>query len=207
MARYTGPVFRLSRREGVDLFLKGGHRRNEKLEKRLTQIPGTAKSRRMKLSDYGLQLREKQKLKRIYGVLERQFRVFFNRAALKTGVTGETLIQLLERRLDNVVFRLFFATSRREARQLVNHGHIFVNGKCVNIPSYTVKSGDKITPRSKEANVSRIKARLEMFKDLVVPSWLSLDRNQLEGIILRYPTKVDAALPVEESLIVELYSK
>jgi small subunit ribosomal protein S4 len=207
MGRYTGPVNRLARREGVDLFLKGGHRSNEKLERRLTKTPGQSAGRRRKLSEYGLQLREKQKLKRIYGVLERQFRVFFQRALKTSGVTGEALIQLLERRLDNVVFRLFFASSRREARQMVNHGHILVNGRRVSIPSYIVKPGDKVEPHRKEKNVIRVKARLEMYKDLTAPDWLSLDMNRLEGTVLRNPTKADAGLPVEESLIVELYSK
>jgi len=207
MARYTGPVNRLARREGVDLFLKGGHRANEKLEKRLTKVPGQAVARRRKLADYGIQLREKQKLKRIYGVLERQFRVTFQRAVKKQGVTGENLIQLLERRLDNVVFRLFFASSRPEARQIVGHGHVFVNGRRLDVPSYTVKPGDRIEPRKKESSIKRIKARVEMYKDLTGPGWLSLDKNTLEATVLRVPTKSDAALPVEESLIVELYSK
>jgi small subunit ribosomal protein S4 len=207
MARYTGPVNRLARREGVDLFLKGGHRANAKLEKRLSKHPGQSVGRRSKLSDYGVQLREKQKLKRIYGVLERQFRVTFQRATKKQGVTGENLIQLLESRLDNTVFRLFFASSRPEARQLVNHGHIYVNGRRVSIPSYVIKPGDRIEPRKKDANIKRIKDRIEMYKDLTMPSWLSLDRNSLEATVLRAPTKSDAGLPVEESLIVELYSK
>lgn len=207
MARYIGPVHRLARREGVDLFLKGGHRRNEKLEKRLEKLPGQSRQRRAKISDYGVQLREKQKLKRIYGLLERQFRVFFARAAKKQGVTGENLIQLLERRLDNVVYRLFFAASRREARQLVNHGHICVNGRRVDIPSFLVKPGDKIEPGRKESTVNRLKARFEMYKDLQVPEWLALDRDKLEATVLRHPTKGDTALPVEDSLVVELYSK
>ncbi|OGX05146.1 MAG: 30S ribosomal protein S4 [Omnitrophica bacterium RIFCSPLOWO2_12_FULL_50_11] len=207
MARYLGPVHRLARREGVDLFLKGGHRRNEKLEKRLGKPPGQSRERRAKISDYGIQLREKQKLKRIYGLLERQFRVFFKRASKQRGVTGENLVQLLERRLDNVVFRSFFAASRREARQLVGHGHICVNGRRVDIPSFLVKPGDRIEPMRKESTMSQLKARVEMYKDLAVPTWLSLNRDELEATVLRYPTKADAALPVEESLVVELYSK
>lgn len=159
------------------------------------------------MSNYGVQLREKQKLKRIYGLLERQFRLFFQRASRKKGVTGETLIQLLESRLDNVVYRLLFASTRREARQMVSHGLIFVNGRGVNIPSYVVREGDVITPRAKEKNIKRIKAHLELVEDLSVSDWLSLDKNSLEGKILRLPTKADAQLPVEESLIVELYSK
>ena len=209
MGRYTGPVVRLSRREGVNLLLKGSRRGDDKIEKRLTQIPGMhGKSRRSpKMSDYGAQLREKQKLKRIYGMLERQFRVFFDRASKQRGVTGESLISMLERRLDNVVYRLLFATTRRESRQMVNHALIFVNGRPVNIPSYLVKPGDKIEPRKKEATIKRIKATLENAKDLQTPEWLTLDRDKLEAQVLRHPTKADTALPVEESMIVELYSK
>ncbi|MBN1688881.1 MAG: 30S ribosomal protein S4 [Candidatus Omnitrophica bacterium] len=208
MARYTGPVCRLSRREGVNLFLKGRRSTDEKHRKRLDKQPGMhATGQRKKLSDYGVQLREKQKLKRIYGLLERQFRVFFSRAVRKKGVTGENLIQLLEQRLDNVVYRLLFCTTRREARQMVNHGHIYVNGCSVNIPSYIVKTGDKVSVRKKEATINRVKASLEKWADLPIPEWLSLDRDQLDATILRLPTKADAMLPVEESLIVELYSK
>lgn len=207
MARYTGPKNRLSRREGVNLSLKSGHRSNERLEKRLSQPPGMHKRSRGKLSDYGLQLREKQKMKRIYGVLERQFRNVFEKASQKRGITGETLIELLERRLDNVVYRSLFARTRAEARQMVNHGLIYVNGKSVDIPSFTVRHGDKISPAPKEKNIARIKAALEQFKDLQPPTWLSVNRNSLESEIVRMPTKADAALPVEESQIVELYSK
>ena len=209
MGKYIGPVVRLSRREGVNLQLKGSRRGDDKLEKRLAQIPGMhGKSRRSsKMSDYGTQLREKQKLKRIYGMMERQFRVFFDRASKKRGVTGETLISLLESRLDNVVYRLLWAATRREARQMVNHALIFVNGRPVNIPSFIVRPGDKIEPRRKDATVKRIKDKLENCKDLQAPEWLSLDRDKLEAKVLRHPTKADAALPVEESMIVELYSK
>ncbi len=207
MARYTGPSLKLHRREGVNLGLKGRRATDEKYDKRMTQPPGQHGKNRQKLSDYGIQLREKQKLKRIYGMLERQFRVFFARAVQKRGVTGETLIELLERRLDNTVYRLLFSTTRREARQMVNHGLIFVNDRPVNIPSYLVKVGDKISVRKKEATIARVKASLEKWQDLSVAEWLSLDPNTLEAKVLRMPTKADAALPVEESLIVELYSK
>lgn len=209
MARYVGPVVRLSRREGTNLFLKGSRRSDDKVAKRLEQIPGQhgAGARRRKLSDYGVQLREKQKLKRIYGMLEKQFRVFFNRASRMQGVTGENLIQLLERRLDNVVYRLLFTQTRAEARQLVNHGHICVNGKPVTIPSYIVKEGDIVTPKQKEATINRLKAKVESLDDYPVSDWLSLDKNKLEAKVLRMPTKADAQLPVEESLIVELFSK
>ncbi len=207
MGRYTGPVVRLSRREGINLFLKGSRRSDDKVAKRLEKAPGMHGARRGKLSDYGLQLREKQKLKRIYGLMEKQFRVFFKRASRKQGVTGENLIQLLESRLDNVVYRLLYATTRRESRQMVNHGHICVNDKPVDISSYIVRVGDKITPKNKEATIARIKARVETMDDYPVPDWLSLDKTTLEGKVLRLPTKADAQLPVEESLIVELFSK
>ena len=206
MGKYSGPVIRLNRREGINLGLKG-RRVSEKQDKRLTQPPGQHGKARQKLSDYGVQLREKQKLKRIYGMLERQFRVFFDRAVRKRGVTGEMLIQLLERRLDNTVYRLLWSTTRREARQMVNHGLIFVNGRVVNIPSFIVRPGDKIGVRPKEATQNRIKASLEKWQDLPLVEWLSLDKKTLEAQVVRLPTKADAGLPVEESLIVELYSK
>ena len=174
---------------------------------RRNQPPGQHGQSRTKMSDYGTQLREKQKMKKIYGILERQFRVFFSRAVKKRGVTGETLIQLFERRLDNVVYRLLFASSRAEARQMVGHGLIFVNGRIVNIPSFLVRTSDKIEIRKKEAVSNRIKANLEMLQDRNVPEWLELDKNTLQAKVLRLPTKPDAGLPVEESLIVELYSK
>lgn len=207
MGRYTGPAVRLSRREGVNLQLKGSRRSDDKVAKRLTQAPGQHGARRGKLSDYGTQLREKQKLKRIYGMMERQFRNFFKKASRSKGVTGEVLIQLLERRLDNTVYRLLFAATRRDARQVVTHGHILVNGRPVNIPSYLVKPGDKIAPKKREASQNRVKANLETLNDFPVPEWLSLDKNTLEATVLRLPTKADAQLPVEESFIVELYSK
>lgn len=207
MGRYLGPKNRLSRREGINLALKSGHRNNERLEKRLTQPPGMHPRGRGKFSDYGMQLREKQKLKRIYGLLERQFRIFFQRAARTKGITGEILIQLLERRLDNVVFRSLFARTRAEARQMVAHGLIYVNGSRVDIPSYLVKPGDKISALPKEKNINRIKATLEQFKDLTSPEWLVVDRAKPESEVLRLPTKADAALVIEESQIVELYSK
>ncbi|MFZ5802296.1 MAG: 30S ribosomal protein S4 [Candidatus Omnitrophota bacterium] len=207
MARYRGPAVRLSRREGVNLFLKGSRRSDDKVAKRLEKAPGQHGMMRKKLSDYGVQLREKQKMKRIYGMLERQFRVFFHKAVRKKGVTGENLIQLLETRLDNVIYRLLFAQTRREARQMVNHGHFRVNGKPVNIPSYLVKVGDVIEPRPKEALLNRLKTKLELHEDLPLPEWLALDRASYKATVLRLPTKADAALPVEESMIVELYSK
>ena len=207
MARYTGPAIRLHRRAGIDLGLKGRRGQGERYDKRVTQPPGMHGKSRQKLSNYGMQLKEKQKLKWIYGLLERQFRVLFTKAAKQRGITGEILIQLLERRLDNVVYRLLFSTSRREARQMVNHGLIYVNGTCVNIPSYTVSAGDKISVRQKEATTKRVKASLEKWNDLQIPEWLDLNRETLEAKVLRLPTKADVVLPVEESQIVELYSK
>ncbi|HPW65049.1 MAG TPA: 30S ribosomal protein S4 [Candidatus Omnitrophota bacterium] len=207
MGRYRGPVIKLHRREGVNLGLKGRRATDEKHNKRLTNPPGQHGAQRKKLSDYGVQMREKQKMKRIYGLGERQFRVVFHRASQKKGVTGENLIQSLERRLDNVVYRLLFSTSRREARQMVGHGLITVNGRKVDIPSYEVKAGDKIAACAKEATRKRVQASLEKWKDLSVPEWLSLDRTKGVGEVLRLPTKADTSLPVEESLIVELYSK
>lgn len=207
MARYRGPVNRLSRREGINLMLKSGRRSDDKFRERLEQPPGQHGAKRQKLSDYGVQLREKQKMKRIYGILERQFRVFFKRASLKRGATGEILIQMLEQRLDNVVYRLFFSGTRAEARQMVSHGLIYVNGKPVNIPSYRVRPGEIISPRNKGKNIKRIKETLEKNQDLPIPEWLILDRNTLQAKIERLPTKADAHLPVDESLIVELYSK
>lgn len=207
MGRYRGPVIRLHRREGVNLGLKGRRTTDEKYDKRLSKPPGQHGLSRQKLSDYGVQLREKQKMKRVYGVTERQFRVFFARAVRMKGVTGEMLIQLHECRLDNVVFRLLFTASRREARQMVGHGHVTVDGKKVDIPSYVVKVGQKIGVRQKEATIKRVQASLEKWKDLTVPEWLALDREKLIGEVKRLPGKADAGLPVEESLIVELYSK
>ena len=208
MGRRIGPVCRLCRREGIKLFLKGIRCTGDKCAiERRNQPPGMHRRSRGKLSDYGVQLREKQKAKKIYGVLERQFRGFFARAAKKRGVTGETLIQLLERRLDNVVYRLLLVPSRAEARQLVGHGFVAVNGRMVNIPSFQVRPGDVIGP-SREGSVrKRIQGNLEMLKDRAIPTWLELNRETLESKVLRLPEKTDAGLPVEESQIVELYSK
>lgn len=208
MGRSIGPVCRLCRREGIKLFLKGIRCTGDKCAiERRNQPPGQHGRSRSKPSDYGLQLREKQKMRRIYGVLERQFRVFFDKAVKKRGVTGETLITLLERRLDNVVYRLLWASSRAEARQMVDHGLIFVNGRPVSIPSFLVRPHDKVVVRAKEAAAKRVKANLEMLQDRPHPEWLSLNPETLEAEILRLPGKQDAALPVDEPLIVELYSK
>lgn len=208
MAKYIGPVVRLNRAEGINLGLKGRRDTDDKHTKRLEKKPGQhGAGRQRKQSDYGIQFREKQKLKRIYGLLERQFHLFFVRANRQKGVTGENLIRMLESRLDNVAYRLLFSTTRREARQFVNHGHVLVNGKKVNIPSYLVKPGDRVSVETKEKTQKRIKENLEKWNDLKIPEWLSLNQEKLEAEVLRQPTKADANLPVEESMIVELYSK
>lgn len=208
MAKYSGSVCRLCRREGEKLFLKGAKCSTEKcpMNKR-NYAPGQHGQRRVKLSDYGMQLREKQKVKRIYGILEKQFRLYFKNAARTKGVTGEELLSLLERRLDNVVFRLGFASSRNHARQIVRHGHAIVNNKRVNIPSFSIKKEDSIQIKGKEAFVKNIKDTLDITKDRGLPEWLSRDESNLSGKILRLPQRSDIGFPVREQLIVELYSK
>ena len=211
MARYIGPVCRLCRREGTKLFLKGERCHTDKcaIETR-NFVPGQhGKSRRMraKLAGYGVQLREKQKVKRTYGVLENQFRRYFEKAERARGITGETLLQLLERRFDNVVYRLGFATSRPQARQLVRHGHFTVNGSKVYIPSFSVKPGDVVTVRSSsEKNVMIVHA-MEEVKGRGIPEWLQLAVDQPSATIKSLPTREQINLPVQEQLIVELYSK
>ena len=208
MARRTGSVCRLCRREGIKLFLKGIRCTGDKCAiERRNYPPGMHRKGRGKLSDYGLQLREKQKAKKIYGMMERPFRNFFERASKKRGVTGDMLIQLLERRLDNVVYRLLFVPSRAEARQMVNHGLILVNGRTVSIASFQVRSGDAVQPYANEKLRKRIQDNLEMLKDRPLPEWMELNRGTLEARIMRLPEKADAGLPLEESQIVELYSK
>ena len=209
MARLISPSCKLCRREGIKLFLKGTRCSTGKcaIEKR-NFPPGQHGHNRRKLSDYGVQLREKQKMKKIYGILEKPFNYAFKKAARKKGVTGENLIQLMEQRLDNTVFRLSFVPSRAEARQFVLHGHLFVNNRCVNIPSFQVKAGDVIELRKKEGVQKRVKENLEnLLKDRTVPEWLALDQENLKATVMRAPTKPEAGLPVEESMIVELYSK
>jgi small subunit ribosomal protein S4 len=209
MARYTGPVCRLCRREGMKLFLKGERCYTEKcaIEKR-NFVPGQhGKTRKAKLAGYGIQLREKQKVKRIYGVLEDQFRSYFEQAERMRGITGETLLQLLERRLDNVAYRIGLATSRPQARQLVRHGHLTVNGRKVNIPSFSVKPGDVVAVRATSQKVPAVVHALEEVKGRGVPEWLSFDPNALAAKISSIPTREQINLPVQEQLIVELYSK
>ena len=209
MGRELGPVCRLCRREGVKLFLKGTRCYTPKcpIEKG-KEVPGQHGQARIRLSDYGVQLREKQKAKRMYGVLERQFRRYFQIAQKRKGVTGQMLLQQLERRLDNVVFRLGFATSRSEGRHLVQHRAVTINGKRVDVPSYPVKAGDVIEVASRVKGWSaRLKQNLEQTKDRPVPAWLQVEPKQLKGSVGRLPQKEDLEIPLQEQLIVELYSK
>ncbi|HXH25565.1 MAG TPA: 30S ribosomal protein S4 [Vicinamibacterales bacterium] len=209
MARYIGPVCRLCRREGMKLFLKGERCYTEKcaIEKRNFAPGQHGKARKSKLVGYGVQLREKQKVKRIYGVLEDQFRGYFEKAERTRGITGETLLQLLERRLDNVAYRLGLATSRPQARQLVRHGHLTVNGRKVDIPSYSVKPGDVVAVRESSRQHPALLHALEEIKGRGVPEWLQFDAESMSARVLSVPTREQINLPVQESLIVELYSK
>ena len=209
MARYIGPVCRLCRREGMKLFLKGERCYTEKcaIEKRNLPPGQHGKLRKAKMVGYGVQLREKQKVKRIYGVLENQFRRYFEMADRTRGITGETLLQLLERRFDNVIYRLGLATSRAQARQQIRHGHFLINGKKVDIPSYSVKAGDTVTVRGTSAQNASIVHAIEEVKGRGIPEWLMFDAGQLTGRVQSLPTREQINLPVQEQLIVELYSK
>lgn len=208
MARYTDSVCRLCRREGMKLFLKGERCYSEKCSVERRQYPpGQHGQGRSKFSEYGLQLREKQKVKRIYGVLERQFRRYFDMASRKKGVTGEVLIQLLERRMDNMVYRFGFAASRAEARQLVLHNHFLVNGKKVNIPSYLVRPGDTITLKEKSRKNPKIVGNLEVAESRGIPAWLELNKEQFTGKVKALPARNEITMPIQEQLIVELYSR
>ena len=206
MAKYTGPKCKLSRREGVDLELKSALRPLDSKCK-LDQIPGQHGARRTRLSDYALQLREKQKLRRIYGVLEKQFRNYYKAAAGQKGSTGENLLSLLETRLDNVVYRSGFGSTRAEARQLVNHKSITVNSKVVNIPSYQVNPDDVITVREKAKKQTRIADSLNLAKARGIVDWISLDENKLEATFKNVPERTDLPPDINEQLVVELYSK
>ena len=208
MARYRGPVEKIERRLGVDLALKGERRLAGKsaLEKR-PYAPGQHGQRRAKVSDYGLQLKEKQKAKFMYGVSEKQFRNLFKEANAKDGNTGSNLIQLLERRLDNVVYRMGFATTRKFARQFVNHGHILVDGKKVNIPSFRVKAGQKIEVIESSKNNPQVQRAIELIKQTGMVEWIDVDSEKLFGLFTRIPERDEISIPVEERLIVELYSK
>jgi small subunit ribosomal protein S4 len=208
LARYTKTNCRLCRRENLKLFLKGERCYTEKCAyDRRNYPPGQHGQARKKFSDYGTQLREKQKVKRIYGILENQFRNIFKEADRQKGITGETLLALLERRLDNIVYRLGFANSRDEARQLVRHNHFLVNQSKVNIPSYLVKPGDVIELREKSKKVVRVLEALEGVARRGVPQWLELDKDQMKGSMKGLPSREDVTLPIQEKLIVELYSK
>lgn len=206
MARYIGPKCKLARREGTDLSLKSGAKALD-AKCNLQTAPGQHGARRGRLSDYGLQLREKQKVKRIYGLLESQFKGYYFEASRRKGATGESILMQLESRLDNVVYRLGFGATRAEARQLVGHKAILVNGKPVNVPSFQVKSGDTIAIREKAKAQSRIQFALEMAKQRTVPAWLDIDDKKLEGTFKRLPERSELPSDINEHLIVELYSK
>ena len=209
MARYRGPVCRLCRREGMKLFLKGERCYKEKcaIERRNAPPGQHGTGRRRKVRAYGLQLREKQKLRRIYGLLEGQFRRTFDDANRRKGVTGENLLQLLELRLDNVVYSLGFATSRTQARQLVRHGHIQVSGRRVDIPSFRVRMGMEIGIREKSQKNVHIAEAVEFAQGRGIPPWLELDADKLQGKVLEIPVREDVRFPIQEQLIVELYSR
>ena len=209
MARYTGAVCRLCRREGMKLFLKGTKCHTEKcaVDKRNFAPGQHGRDRKVKIVGYGLQLREKQKAKRIYFTLESQFRAYYEKANRSAGVTGEILLQQLERRLDNVAYRLGFASSRRQSRQIVRHGHVEVNGRKVNIPSYQVQVGDEIKIREGSKAMTVLESSTEFASHQQSPQWLQVDHKNLSGKVLALPKREDVNLPVNEQLIVELYSK
>ena len=206
MARYLGPKLKLSRREGTDLFLKSGVRAIDSKCK-IDTAPGQHGARKPRLSDYGSQLREKQKVRRIYGILERQFRNYYKEANRLKGNTGENLLVLLEGRLDNVVYRMGFAATRAEARRLVSHKAIVVNGRVVNIPSFQVSVNDVVAVREKSKKQARIKASLELAEQREKPTWLEVDSAKMEGVFKRVPERSDLSADINEHLIVELYSK
>ncbi len=208
MARYTGPSCRLCRREGIKLYLKGERCYTEKCSiDRRGYAPGQHGKSRKKISEYGLQLREKQKAKRIYGVLERQFRRYFKIADRKKGVTGENLLRILETRLDNVVYRIGFASSRVEARQLINHGHFTVNGRKVDIASYQVRVGEIIAVKEDSKKLDKFKELAEFAAEKTAPPWLEVNPEAMEASVVALPSREDIDIPIQEHLIVELYSK
>lgn len=206
MARYTGPKCKLARREGTDLFLKSA-RRSLDSKCKIDTPPGQHGAARTRISDYGTQLREKQKIRRIYGVLERQFRRYFAEAERRRGSTGEWLLQLLESRLDNVVYRMGFGSTRAEARQLVGHKAIAVNGQTVNIPSYQVKPGDVISVREKAKKQVRIQEALGLAAQIGLPSWVEVDATKMEGVYKNLPDRSELSSDINEHLVVEFYSK
>ncbi len=209
MARYTGPVCRQCRREGDKLFLKGDKCFSEKcpVEKRGFPPGQHGRDQRRGQSEYGMQLREKQKVRRMYGVMEKQFHRYYKEAARGKGVTGELLLQILERRLDNVVYRMGFAASRPEARQMVNHGHFLVNGRKTDIPSYSVREGDEIELKSGSRDMPRILEMAERASTQGTPEWVEVDWERRKGRVLRLPEREDVDMPIEEHLIVEMYSR
>jgi small subunit ribosomal protein S4 len=208
LARYRESVCRLCRREGLKLFLKGDRCYGDKCAfERRGYAPGDHGQLRRKYSDYGVQLREKQKLKRMYGLLERQFRGYFEKADRQKGITGTNLLLFLERRFDNMVFRMGFANSRNEARQLIKHKHFLVNGKPVNIPSYLVNVGSDIQVREKSRKVERILEAMEIVARRSIPQWLELDKDNFRGVVKALPARDELVMPVQEQLVVELYSK
>jgi small subunit ribosomal protein S4 len=208
LARYTDSVCRLCRREGLKLFLKGERCYTDKCAiERRNYPPGEHGQGRPKFSEYALQLREKQKVKRMYGVLENQFRLYFEMAERSRGITGEMLLQLLERRLDNMIYRMGFATSRAEARQLVRHGHLQVNGRKVNIPSALLKQGDVVRVRERSRNVARIQEALAQGEHRGVPDWLEVNREDFSARVKALPARAELTMPINEKLIIELYSK
>ena len=206
MARYRGPKIKLSRREGTDLQLKSGYRSYES-KARSENPPGVHGLRRGRLSDYGMQLREKQKVKRMYGILEKQFRNYYKKAAKSKGNTGENLLSYLEKRLDNVVYRMNFASTRAEARQMVTHKAFEVNGKTVNIPSYQVKQDDVISVREKAKKQIRIKAALDLGDKKELSGWVEVDKDKFTGVFKSVPDRSDLSAEINENLIIELYSK
>ncbi len=208
MARYMESACRLCRREGLKLFLKGQRCYTEKCAiERRQYAPGQHGQNKTKYSEYGAELREKQKVKRLYGLLEKQFRHYFHKAEQKKGITGEMLLQMLERRLDNMVYRMGFCSSRNEARQLVLHGHFLVNEKKVNVPSYLVKAGDQISVKEKSRANVRIMQSMEEVDRRGVPTWLELDKKTFAGLVKTLPVREELTLPMQEQLIVEFYSK
>lgn len=207
MAKYTGPALKLSRREGVDLFLKSGVKAID-AKCKLDTAPGQHGANKARLSDYGMQLREKQKVRRIYGVLERQFRNYYKKASRMSGNTGENLLQLLEARLDNVVYRMGFGSTRMEARQLVSHKAITVNGQIVNIPSYQVQPSDEVAVREKAKKQLRIKAAIDLSGQRATkPTWIDVDHDHMKGTFKSNPERAELPSDIKEALIVELYSK
>jgi small subunit ribosomal protein S4 len=206
MARYIGPKCKLARREGTDLFLKSARRALDSKCK-LDTPPGQHGARKTRLSEYGVQLREKQKIRRIYGVLERQFRNYFAEAVRRKGSTGENLLQILESRLDNVVYRVGIGSTRAEARQLVSHKAVTVNGQTVNIPSYQVKAGDVISVREKSKKQVRIQEALALAEQIGFPSWVSVDTKKMEGVFKTVPERSELSSDIKEQLVVEFYSK